>query len=148
MTPYRPHAARRVRGGRRVGDDRMLPLINVVFLLLVFFMVAGHLAASDPFELDPVYSLSDTAAESGPVTITVGATGGLALDGQILQERDLLARVAAALMRDETREFRVKSDARAEAARVARLLERLRDAGVRTVKLVTAKRLAPAGAAQ
>ena len=35
------------RSGRSE-DDRILPLINVVFLLLIFFMLAGKLSASDP----------------------------------------------------------------------------------------------------
>ena len=40
-------------------DERILPLINVVFLLLIFFMLAGRLSASDPFQVEPPRSSAD-----------------------------------------------------------------------------------------
>ena len=45
-------------------DERILPLINVVFLLLIFFMLAGRLAVSDPFAADvsPAIKLLSAAA--------------------------------------------------------------------------------------
>ena len=37
----------------RSTEDNILPLINVVFLLLIFFMLAGVLTQSPPFSLTP-----------------------------------------------------------------------------------------------
>ena len=42
----------------RNDEERILPLVNVVLLLLIFFMLAGRLAASDPFEIAPPRSAS------------------------------------------------------------------------------------------
>ena len=141
----KPYGMRRP-ASRRVAEDRMLPLINVVFLLLIFFMVAGRLAASDPFEIDPTFSVSEAEAEIGPMTILVGRDDALALDGEILPEPALLAQVRRVIEAEPGREIRVKSDARAEAARVAALLDRLRQAGVGSVQLMTAKHVGAAAA--
>jgi biopolymer transport protein ExbD len=61
-------------------DERILPLINVVFLLLVFFMVAGRLTAGDPFPIDPPESASEGSPPEGRL-IAFGPNGELALDG-------------------------------------------------------------------
>ena len=34
-------------------EERVLPLINVVFLLLIFFMLAGRLSEAELFEVTP-----------------------------------------------------------------------------------------------
>jgi biopolymer transport protein ExbD len=34
-------------------DDNLIPLINVVFLMLIFFMVAGQIQKSDAIKLQP-----------------------------------------------------------------------------------------------
>ena len=38
-------------------DDRIMPLINIVFLLLIFFLVAGAIREVEPVEVDPPRSL-------------------------------------------------------------------------------------------
>ena len=53
---------RKAGGGRALDSDAgILPLINVVFLLLIFFMIAGQLAEQAPFEVEP--PASDAEAE-------------------------------------------------------------------------------------
>ncbi|MCG8693196.1 MAG: biopolymer transporter ExbD, partial [Minwuiales bacterium] len=54
---------------RRSDDDRILPLINVVFLLLIFFMLAGRLSAGDPFRVDPPASVSADPAEQRDLVV-------------------------------------------------------------------------------
>jgi biopolymer transport protein ExbD len=54
-------------------DERILPLINVVFLLLIFFMLAGKLASSDPFEIAPPRSDSAGGVESREILVLIGA---------------------------------------------------------------------------
>ena len=53
----------------------MLPMINIVFLLLVFFMVAGQIAASKPADVELPESVSDTAADAAGIEISIDAAG-------------------------------------------------------------------------
>ncbi|MEM6489591.1 MAG: biopolymer transporter ExbD [Pseudomonadota bacterium] len=131
---HRPSVFRRRR--RAVEDDeRILPLINIVFLLLIFFMVVGRLSAADPFEIEPTRSASDGAPANEPQLIAIGPQGELALNGTRIAEEDLIAQVAAAAAAGE--DVRIKSDGRVQAAAVVALLDRLRLAGVASVRLMT-----------
>jgi len=121
----------------RNDEERILPLINIVFLLLIFFMLAGRLAASDPFEIAPPHSASEGPAASQEMLVLVGADGQLALDGEIMEEAALEARVAERLSASEGAQVRLKADGRAEATRVVAVMEFLRAAGVERLRLLT-----------
>lgn len=117
-------------------DDRILPLINVVFLLLIFFMLAGHLAATDPFHIEPPVSASVTEpGEAGPV-ILVGTDGRIAFDGKTMDDAGLTAALAAPVEAGVTH-FRLKADGGAAAVRLVEVMELLRAAGVRKVHVLT-----------
>lgn len=128
----------RIRARRRTNDDGgVLPLINVVFLLLIFFMLAGSLSAVDPFEVAPPESLSDGEAEPTAVDILVAEDGRLALDGDVVDEAGLVAAIAARLAREEALSVRLRADGAVAATRVVEVMERLRDAGVTRLRLLT-----------
>lgn len=120
-------------------DERILPLINVVFLLLIFFMLAGRLAASDPFEVEPAHSASEGLAETPEMLVLVGADGRLALDGEVLDEAALKTAVAERAAENEgaTPRLRLKADANAQAVQVVAVMELLREAGVERLNLLT-----------
>ncbi len=121
----------------RNDEERILPLINVVFLLLIFFMLAGRLAASDPFEIAPPRSASEGPVATQDLLVLVGADGRLALDGEVLDEAALEAAVAERLSKDGDARVRLKADGRAEATDVVAVMELLRGAGVERLKLLT-----------
>lgn len=126
---------------RRSDDDaRILPLINVVFLLLVFFMVAGHIAASDLFPVHPPSSESGKPSVTSDVTILLGADGRLAVDGVAVATADLAAAVTAVLASSPDVAVRLKADAAVEAIQAVRVLDELRLAGVKRVQMLTQAR--------
>jgi biopolymer transport protein ExbD len=127
--PGRPEADRR-RGPS--ADDGVLPLINVVFLLLIFFMIAGQIAQGEPFAIDPARSTSEGVAQEGPVLL-VGGDGRLAYDGAEAGLDAVLAAVAAA----PPAVLRVRADGGAETGAVIALLTALRGAGAQDIRLIT-----------
>ena len=114
-------------------EERILPLINIVFLLLIFFMVVGRLSASDPFEIVPPRSVSQGQSPTEDILISIGAEGQIAVNGKVLEKAAALAEVAAS----ETTELRIKSDGRVEAQRIVALVEALRQRGVVSIQLMT-----------
>ncbi|MDO5643207.1 MAG: biopolymer transporter ExbD [Paracoccus sp. (in: a-proteobacteria)] len=65
---------------RRPRAESIIPMINVVFLLLVFFLLTAQIAPPVPFEVEPPESAADEPAlEQG--VLYVSATGELAYDG-------------------------------------------------------------------
>ncbi|MGF1609917.1 MAG: ExbD/TolR family protein [Kiloniellales bacterium] len=118
-------------------EERILPLVNVVFLLLIFFMLAGRLAASDPFRIEPPRSTSEGLVEPQETLVLVGADGRLALDGATIDEAALKAAVAERMSSETPPRVRLKADGQAEATRVVTVMELLREAGVERLKLLT-----------
>ena len=118
-------------------DERILPLINVVFLLLIFFMLAGKLAASDPFEIAPPQSASESSIGAEVLLVQVGADGQLALEGEILAESDLQTAVTERMSAAPNTPVQLKAHAAAEAQDVVAVMELLRAAGVERLKLLT-----------
>ena len=125
---------------RRISDDeRILPLINIVFLLLIFFMVAGQLAASDRFTIEPPSSGSESTPE-GQVTVLVGTDERLAVNGERVTVAALAETVSTRLDAGTDRQVRVKADGRVPALRVVAIMEQLREAGAEGIDLLTVTR--------
>src|SRR5690606_29249188 len=88
------------RRSRFDADAGILPLINVVFLLLIFFMVAGRLNEAEPFKVVPPVSQQAGPPEAAALrvlAVLVAADGRLALNGRPMDAAGLRAAVAAAL---------------------------------------------------
>lgn len=112
--------------------ENVLPLINVVFLLLVFFMVAGALERADLYGVEPPQAAVEAEAEALENVLLMATDGRLALDGAPVERADL----ADALAGREGAPLKLKADAGAEALDVVALLEDLRAAGVERVTLL------------
>ena len=124
---------------RRKDDSeaRILPLINVVFLLLIFFMLAGSFGVNDPFDVTAPNSISEMAHETASVHVLLGADGQVGLDGKVMEEAVLLEQVKTRLAAAPALRVQLKADAQTSANRVVLLMEGLREAGVERLRLLT-----------
>ena len=118
----------------KTDEERVLPLINIVFLLLIFFMLAGRLAAVDPFRTEPPRSASEGMTQEHEMVVYVAADGRLALDGSIMDETALRSAIAR---HGASRTVRLKADGRAAAVRVVAVMELLGAEGVEKLDLLT-----------
>lgn len=128
---------RRNSGRQRDNDAGVLPLINVVFLLLIFFMLAGRLAAGDPFVIEPPKSQSEGLNSPQEMLILVSADGRFALDGIEMSEDAVVETAAQRRQETDSLKLRLKTDGGAPADRVVELMKRLREAGFQSLKLLT-----------
>lgn len=125
----------RSEDGDGMMPENTLPLINIVFLLLTFFMVAGALERSDFFEVTPPQSRSEQAAPEGGPLLLVGAGGKMALNDTPVSDKKIGEAILPLL--GEGKLVRLKADANADAADVVRLMDLLRQVGVEKVSLIT-----------
>lgn len=126
--------------GKQSQDNSMIPLINVVFLMLAFFMILGRIEGSDAVRLDPPESLSRQAQDEYTATLLVTERMSLYLDDRPLR----LERVAEEVRRvldssADPQDVRVlvKADASLPASDLRDVLARLRAAGLLRVSLAT-----------
>lgn len=122
---------------RRAQSEPTIALINIVFLMLVFFMIAGALAPT----LDDEISLIDTAELDGrapPDTTVLRADGTLVLRGELVTPEQA---VAASLDGVNGADFRLVADREVEATVLMERVSELRAAGAESVWLVTERGL-------
>lgn len=134
QNPFLP--AQRVAGDD--DDERILPLINIVFLLLIFFMIAGSLQQAEPFAIQPPEA-DAPAAEERLIVIHLGADGRLAVGSRETGPKTLGAALRAGTG-DIPERVQVKADAQVEAAALVALMGTLREAGVQRIHLLTQAR--------
>lgn len=121
-------------------DNSMIPLINVVFLMLAFFMILGQIEGSDAVRLDPPESLSRQARAEHTATLLVTERLSLYLDDRPLpMERveEEIRRVLESSTDPQDVRVLVKADASLPASDLRQVLGRLRAAGLLRVSLAT-----------
>lgn len=123
------------RSRSRTLDEALLPLVNVVFLLMVFFLSSSHFGAARPTGSTPQSQRAASDTKAANRVLELRADGQLATQGEVFADGQLPARAAA--WQGLPLDVRAAGDVPAE--RVLRLLAMLRSAGVRDVRLLTVK---------
>lgn len=116
----------------RQAGEPVLPMINVVFLLLIFFLLSSQIAPRAPFAVTPP-RLETGEASAPEAVLFMAADGRLHFSGTQDQDSDALAAVAAQAA--ELGTLTLRADAEVPARAVAALIARLRDAGITAVAL-------------
>ena len=119
--PVRPRAAR----------ENIVPMINVVFLLLIFFLISAQIAPPDPFDVAPP-ELNNGAPGGSQDVLYIAADGRLAFN----EARNEAVFDALRSLPEETT-LAIRADAALPAAVLAALLPRLAEAGQTDIELLT-----------
>ncbi|RLJ98477.1 ExbD/TolR family protein [Ruegeria conchae] len=88
------------RPARRHHPETIIALIDVVFFLLVFFMLIGRMDATAPFDVTPPTALTGADMPAGGITLSVAADGTMALDGEEVFLQDIDQRIQSQLEAD------------------------------------------------
>lgn len=113
-------------------EDALLPLINLVFLLLMFFIVAGQLSDTP---LPDLPGTTDRAGNEQPhADLVVTAEGEWQVDGQPLSEEDLADALPAP---DDQSALKIAAGQNTAMDDLETLLQVLEDIGYEEVILLT-----------
>lgn len=119
----------------RSAEDSLLPLINIVFLLLIFFMLAGVLTQKPPFKVEaPGTTEIQDATELQNQVLDIDVNGRLAFAGQTIK-RNELAEALAGWPDDKSLQVRAAADIKAR--KLADLFAALRRIGISQVNVLT-----------
>lgn len=115
----------------------VVPLVNVVFLLLVFFMLVGQIVSPEPLAVEPPRSVSGEDDTGQTVKILVTRDGRMSLDLEVIPESQVIDRVSRIVAGRPSASFQIKADADADGVDMIRTMEQLRAAGVERLTLLT-----------
>jgi len=117
-------------------SETIIALIDVVFFLLVFFMLIGRMDATAPFDVSPPIAQSGRDMPAGGTTVAVSETGDLALDGTEMTRAALEQAITGMLATDDGLRVRINAHRDAELRHVLPLVGWAESIGVRDVVLV------------
>lgn len=118
---------------RRVTLD-MSPMMDIVFLLLIFFLVTSTFLPDSGMDLELPESTTASPSEMAPTMISVAEDGSLQLNGEAVTVEQLEQRVAA-LPEADRQKITVRADARVDYGIIVRIIDALRNAGVTGLSL-------------
>ncbi len=125
------------------------PMIDVVFLLIIFFLVASYFVRSEQSREvslpDATKGQSDDLTSQHRLTITVDKDGRYSIAGQLLSEAHVLERIQelgdSSSNTDGTAivpEVRIRSDRDASFSEIRRLIEQCASHNIRSIRFAVA----------
>ncbi len=115
----------------RRSAENIVPMINVVFLLLIFFLMSAQISAPVPFEVTPPASSSNTSGD-GSAELSISTEGALFFNGI---EGEAVWDQLADLPKGSN--LLIRADSAFSAAALTRILLRLNENGITSIALVT-----------
>jgi biopolymer transport protein ExbD len=117
------------------------PLIDIVFLLLVFFMLTSHFVQDDALDIQLPETESGTRLdEDNSVEIVINAEGKWLYHGQVLDADALYLTLQEDLSKREDKRVRIRGDKSSDLDSTVTLLDMARRAGATGVDIVTERK--------
>lgn len=115
-------------------DDRLIPLINIVFLLLIFFLIAGQVTQQQNSRIQAPVSSAEPSLRNPEWLLEMDAAGQLQLNGEMIEQEALAQRL---VLEGAARPLSIKLDRSLRAGDMDEVLHIVRASGVARVTLLT-----------
>ncbi|MCY4212530.1 MAG: biopolymer transporter ExbD [Gammaproteobacteria bacterium] len=125
------------RRGRLAANVELAPLIDIVFLLLIFFMVSATFIRRSELHIDLPEARGGRTDASPALTITVRRDGGYAVNGQPTAASALAAALASASGGDGAVRAVIAADALAPHQAVVGAMDASSQAGLTRISILT-----------
>jgi len=120
----------------RVAID-IAPLVDVVFLLVIFFAVSTTFLESSGLKLELPTSASTATREAEELTVGLAADGRIELDGAIVEREALAGLLRDRLAGAERKVVVLRADTTARHGDVVALMDVIREAGADALTVAT-----------
>jgi biopolymer transport protein ExbD len=127
-----------LRGNRRP-EIQMSPLIDVVFLLLIFYAVTTQFVTDERLKLKlPEAKTAESVGrgqEDKPSVVTVAVDGTVWIDGELVPEEQLEGRIRQLVEQAPERAIVLKGDRESDYGVVVHVLDLARSAGAKMIQM-------------
>ncbi len=116
----------------------LTPMIDVVFLMLIFFMVSTSFTANNSIKLDLPQSKAQAANKDiEQVTVSIDANGQLFVQDEPVADGELRTRILNVSKGDPNMRVVLRADADAKHQRVVYVLDTVRELGMGKIGIAT-----------
>jgi len=116
------------------------PLIDVVFLLLIFFMVSTTFIDEAGIPLDLPSSVSKGIKKSENVTVNISKDGSISIGTEKVLKENLVEKIKEKLEKSEKKEVIIKADKDARYELVYLIMDSSRQAGAKGLSVAGKKK--------
>lgn len=88
----------------------LTPLINCMFLLLIFFMVATTFINPKGISVDLPSGQADSARATKDMNVIIGRDGTIQINGELTRKDELAAKIQAVIKADNTKNAILEAD--------------------------------------
>jgi len=128
-------------GTRRSGQaPNLTPLIDIVFLLLIFFMLTAHFVRDEGIAIQlPQAETAVSREDDAAVVVVLDTDGRIHLAGNIIEAQTLEEALRRALQGRSKKWVTLRGDRASDLGNAVAILDAARKAGAETVDVVTEK---------
>ncbi|MBN66173.1 MAG: hypothetical protein CMM94_01210 [Rickettsiales bacterium] len=125
------------RSKQPIKQISMVPLINVVFLLLIFFLVAGTVEKFDVVPIDLPVADSGQVLDEGHIVILLGRHNEIIINDELVATEDVRPVLEEQLSLNKNRIITVKADSELEAHKLIQMMDTIKLSGGKNLSLIT-----------
>ena len=116
-------------------EPNITPMLDVVFILLIFFIVTANFIKEPGLEINRPDSETSEITENAAILIAIGAAGEIYMDGRRIDVRQVKANVIKLLADNPQGTVVIQADEEASADAIIKAMDGARDAGVYDISL-------------
>lgn len=124
-----------LRGGEEGVEIRIGPLIDMVFLLLIFFVVTTSFVKESGIDVQRSTASTAEVKERGNIMIGVSRDGDIYMEGKRVDLRSIRPLLERSLAEDPESGVVIVADKRSDTGSVVKVMDQCRLAGAKNVSL-------------
>ena len=118
-------------------EINITPMLDVVFILLIFFIVTANFIKEPGLEVNRPDSETAEPTENAAILIAVGNAGEIYMDGRRIDKRQVKANVVRLLAENPKGSVVIQADEKATADTIMAVMDGAREAGVYNISLAS-----------
>jgi len=127
----------RFSGREEKSEINLTPMLDVVFIMLIFFIVTANFIKEPGLEINRPDSETAETQENAAILIAVGANDEVWMDGRRIDVRQVKANVVKMLADNPQGSVVIQADEKAVADTIIKVMDGAREAGVNAISLAS-----------
>jgi len=128
-------------GQARINNQlNIAPLVDVVFLLLIFFMLTSTMITQQGIELSLPGAQSTTAIDQTPLEISINSEGVVFIGDQVIAISELSSELLSLLSDERSEQIVLRADSRVSVDKLVEVMDLIRTTGATNIALATERR--------
>ena len=118
-------------------EPNITPMLDVVFILLFFFIVTANFIKDPGLEINRPDSETAEITENAAILIAIGPAGEIYMDGRRIDVRQVKANVIRLMAENPQGAVVMQADEKATAEKIIAVMDEVREAGVIDISIAS-----------